>query len=120
MKVRFQQRDIDRESWESVESGHSVDYAWEEPNMPHKLCVSLETEGVAFRDASEHEYNLDVIKVLTHCIPLSTCWAMSCLEACLIWWHGRYFCWVSSSLAWVIYSHAKVQSPSTVCVSSMS
>ena len=63
MKVRFQQRDIDRESWESVESGHSVDYAWEEPNMPHKLCVSLETEGVAFRDASEHEYNLDVIKV---------------------------------------------------------
>lgn len=64
MKVRFQQRDIDRESWESVESGHSVDYAWEEPNMPHKLCVSLETEGVAFRDASEHEYNLDVIKVI--------------------------------------------------------
>ena len=64
MKVRFQQRDIDRESWESVEPGHSVDYAWEEPNMPHRLCVSLETDGVAFRDASEHEYNLDVIKVV--------------------------------------------------------
>lgn len=63
VKVRFQQRDIDRESWESVDPGHSVDYAWEEPNMPHRLCVSLETEGVAFRDASEHEYNLDVIKV---------------------------------------------------------
>lgn len=68
VKVRFQQRDIDRESWESVDPGHSVDYAWEEPNMAHKLCVSLETEGVAFRDASEHEYNLDVIKV---CIKFS-------------------------------------------------
>lgn len=63
MKVRFQQRDIDRDHWEAVEPGHSVDYAWEEPMMPHRLCVSLETEGVAFRDASEHDYNLDVIKV---------------------------------------------------------
>lgn len=62
VKVRFQQRDIDREKWECVDPGHSVDYAWEEPNQPHRLCVSLESEGVAFRDASEHEYNLDVIK----------------------------------------------------------
>lgn len=69
VRVRFQQRDIDRDHWESVEPGHSVDYAWEEPTMPHKLCVLLETEGGAFRDASEHDYNLDVIKVGSHCLP---------------------------------------------------
>ena len=73
VKVRFQQRDIDREAWESVDPGHSVDYAWEEPNMPHKLCVSLETDGVAFRDASEHEYNLDVIKVATSSADTLSC-----------------------------------------------
>ena len=67
--MRFQQRDIDRDHWEAVEPGHSVDYAWEEPTLAHRLCVLMETEGVAFRDASEHEYNLDVIKVQHHFVP---------------------------------------------------
>lgn len=63
MRVKFQQRDIDRDVWEMVEPGQSVDYAWEEPNMAHRLCVLLESENV--KDNSEHEYNLDVIKVIT-------------------------------------------------------
>lgn len=59
--MKFQQRDIDRDIWETLNPGQTVDYAWEEPNMAHKLCCLLESEGV--RDNSEHEYNLDVIKV---------------------------------------------------------
>ena len=61
VKVKFQQRDIERDMWETVEPGDSIDYAWEEPNMAHRLCVVMQADSV--RDNSEHEYNLDVIKV---------------------------------------------------------
>lgn len=65
--MKFQQRDIDRELWENVSPGQAVDYTWEEPMLAHKLLVVLESEGV--RDNSEHEYNMDVIKVdLKPCI----------------------------------------------------
>ena len=82
VKVKFQQRDIERDMWETVEPGDSIDYAWEEPNMAHRLCVVMEADSV--RDNSEHEYNLDVIKVHPqHVIdPASLYTHMNCRRWC--------------------------------------
>lgn len=59
--MKFQQRDLDK--WETLEAGCSLDYAWDEPQMGHRLKVELKVPQDVYKDTSAHEYNLDDIKV---------------------------------------------------------
>lgn len=60
--MKFQQKDVDTRVWQTIAAGQQVEYAFEEPLLPHKLRVVLSAQN-AFLDQTVHEYPLDIIKV---------------------------------------------------------
>lgn len=78
LTIRFQQKELDdREDWEQVEFGRTVDYAWEEPLLSHRLRIGIESDILTYNVL--HEYNLDVIKV---CTPAPMCQGCSISYLC--------------------------------------
>jgi hypothetical protein len=61
VRIRFQQREAGEGGWDAVEAGQSVAYAWDEPMMPRRLRVMM--ESALFGDGAVHEYKLDEIRV---------------------------------------------------------
>ncbi|KAK9809768.1 hypothetical protein WJX73_004442 [Symbiochloris irregularis] len=59
--LRFQQREVEEE-WEAVQSGHTADYAWDEPLLARKLRVCIDSDLAAYQNVAVHEYSLDMIK----------------------------------------------------------
>lgn len=94
LSLKFQQKDLDTAAWDEVQTGQQMDYAFDEPLLPHKIRVVLSDNG--FLDQSGHDYPLDIIKV---CSVISQ---LSLGRVCL-----RFFC-----RPFPIFYH------SSVCVSS--
>lgn len=70
LSLKFQQKDLDTAAWDEVQTGQQMDYAFDEPLLPHKVRVVLSDNG--FLDQSVHEYPLDIIKVcsaISHNLP---------------------------------------------------
>lgn len=62
LNLRFQQKDFNSASWDTVQAGQQLDYAFEEPLLSHKIRVVLFAEN-GYLDQAVHEYPLDIIKV---------------------------------------------------------
>lgn len=63
--IRFHQQDVSI-PWESVEPGHSVRYAWDEPYLTHRLRIMMDGRNIGIEDPRIQEYSLDNIKVCKH------------------------------------------------------
>lgn len=62
ISIGFQQRDSGNQDWETLLPGASIDYAWDEPMLSHKLKVKIQSDKDD-DDVIIREYNLDNIKV---------------------------------------------------------
>ena len=62
LSLRFQQKDLNSTTWDTLQAGQQLDYAFEEPLLSHKIRVVLFAEN-GYLDQTVHEYPLDIIKV---------------------------------------------------------
>ena len=60
--MRFQQKDLSSATWDTVQAGQHLEYAFDEPLLSHKIRVVLFAEN-GYLDQAMHEYPLDIIKV---------------------------------------------------------